>query len=147
MTEVPQARIFFPQPALPNVVSLNAASLIHAVIENITYSIRGNCDQLAEFAQPKAVKAIGGMTRSAVWPKMLANVLNKPVLTTLQSEGSLLGAAICAASGAGWYPDLRSAAHAMVQWKPVVEPDKRAEAYKSCYSRWTEVWCSDRGEQ
>ncbi|RDE14776.1 MAG: hypothetical protein C4K47_03595 [Candidatus Thorarchaeota archaeon] len=147
MTEVPQARIFFPQPALPNVVSLNAASLIHAVMENITYSIRGNCDQLAEFAQVKAVKAIGGMTRGAVWTEMLANVLNTPVHTTLQSEGSLLGAAICAARGAGWYPSLQAAAHAMVQWKPVVDPDERANAYKSCYSKWTEIWYGHRDEQ
>ena len=146
MTDVPQARIVFPQPALPNVIPLSSASLIQAVLENIAYSVRGNCDQLAEFAPPKAIKTIGGMTRAAAWPKLLANVLGRSVRVPLQPEGSLLGAAVCAASGAGWYPGLQVAAQAMVRWQPVIEPDERAETYKSCYSRWTEVRCGDRGE-
>ncbi|MHA1908511.1 MAG: FGGY family carbohydrate kinase, partial [Candidatus Thorarchaeota archaeon] len=45
-TDVPLARMYFPQPALPSVIPLDSASLIHSVMENIAFSIRGNCEQL-----------------------------------------------------------------------------------------------------
>ncbi|MDF1540871.1 MAG: FGGY family carbohydrate kinase [Candidatus Thorarchaeota archaeon] len=38
ITNVPLARMFFPQPALPSVIPLDSGALIHAVMENIAYS-------------------------------------------------------------------------------------------------------------
>ncbi|MDH4212948.1 MAG: FGGY family carbohydrate kinase [Candidatus Thorarchaeota archaeon] len=141
ITDIKQAKMVFPQPALPQVIPLNSARMIHAVLENIAYAVRGNCAQLEAYRKASCFKTIGGMTQSRVWPDMLANVLGQPVNTPLQPEGSLLGAAVCAAKGADHYPKLMDAAKAMVQWKPPSNPDYRADLYKSYFSKWSTMFC------
>lgn len=141
ITDVKQAKMTFPQPALPQVIPLNSTHMIHAVLENIAYAVRGNCEQLEEYCQSSSIKAIGGMTQSKKWSELLANILGRPIHTPLQPEGSLLGAAICAATGIGLHSNLLSAAKAMVRWKPISYPDDRAELYKSYYSKWISMYC------
>jgi len=141
ITDIKQARMVFPQPALPQVIPLDSARMIHAVLENVAYAIRGNIEQLEEYGGATNVKTIGGMSQSETWPQLLANLLNRPVSTPIQSEGSLLGAAICAAVGAGYYSSIDAATHAMVEWRPTYLPDDRAELYTRYYSKWNEVRC------
>ncbi len=141
ITDVRQAQMIFPQPALPQVTPLSSSRMIHAVLENIAFAIRGNIDQLEGYDQSTCVKTIGGMSQSETWPQLLANVLNRPVSTPVQPEGSLLGAAICAAMGSGIYPSLEVAAEGMVRWKPTYQPDNRAELYDRYYSKWNEIQC------
>ncbi len=93
-------------------------------------------EQLDGYSESTGVKTIGGMSQSETWPQLLANVLNRPVSTPRQSEGSLLGAAICAATGAGYYSSIDAAIKAMVSWKPSYHPDGRAEQYSRYYTRW-----------
>jgi sugar (pentulose or hexulose) kinase len=76
------------------------------------------------------------MCQSETWPQLLSNVLNRPVSTPSQSEGRLLGAAICAAMGAGYYSTIDKATKAMVSWKPSYHPDGRADQYSRYYARW-----------
>ncbi len=140
ITDVKMARMVFPQPALPQVIPLSSANLIHAVLENIAYSVRGNLEQLEEVSKATAVKTIGGLTRSRTWVQILANVLDRQVQVPSQSEGSLLGAAICAAVGSGEYSSLGDASKVMVQWSRPVEPDERTKTYSSYYKRWREIW-------
>jgi len=141
ITNVPLARMFFPQPALPSVIPLESGTLIHAVMENIAYSVRGNCEQLYEFADVTAIKVVGGMSRSPVWCQMLANILGKTLRNPKQFEGSLLGASICAAVGAGWYNDFEQAGDAMVEWNDEFKPDERSVEYESYYKKWKQIWC------
>ncbi len=141
ITDIKQARMVFPQPALPQVTPLNSARMIHAVLENVAFAIRGNIEQLEQYGKSTGVKAIGGLTQSATWTQLLANVLNRPVDVPLQSEGSLLGAAICATVGAGYYSSIDKAVKKMIRWKPTYQPDRRAELYSRYYSRWNEVRC------
>jgi autoinducer 2 (AI-2) kinase len=140
MADIPLARLHFPQPALPQVKPLDSASLIHAVLENIAFAVRGNIEQLQEYENPPVVKAIGGISRSQVWRQILSNTIGKPVMNPREFEGSLIGAAICAAVGAGWFPDFSKASEAMVSWQPTLIPDERASEYNSYYSRWKEIW-------
>ncbi|MHA2263194.1 MAG: FGGY-family carbohydrate kinase [Candidatus Thorarchaeota archaeon] len=141
ISDIPQARLFFPQPALPQVIPLSSASLIHAVLENIAYSVRGNVEQLEQVRKANNVRAAGGMTRSKTWLKILANVLDRPVQVPTEPEGSLLGAAICAAKGVGWFDSFEAGVEEMVSWQAPFEPDERAKEYDSYYKRWTEIWC------
>jgi len=141
ITDVKQARMIFPQPALPQIVPLNSATMIHAVLENIAYAARGNVEQLEAHQESSCIKTIGGMTQSKIWSDLLANIIGRPIHTPVQPEGSLLGAAICAAKGAGHYETLLDAAKNMVKWKPVAEPDDRINLYKSYYAKWKNMWC------
>jgi autoinducer 2 (AI-2) kinase len=140
ITDVKQARMVFPQPALPQIRSLDSSSFLHAVIENVAYAIRGNIEQLETYRESTEIKTIGGMSQSETWPQLLANVLDRPVRTPVQSEGSLLGAAICAATGVGHYSSIEKASKKMVKWRKTYEPDERAGLYNGYYSRWSEIW-------
>jgi sugar (pentulose or hexulose) kinase len=81
------------------------------------------------------------MTQSTIWSTLLANVIGKPIHTPMQPEGSLIGAAICAAKGVGHYPTLMDSAKNMVKWKLVSEPDHRTNLYETYYSKWKTMWC------
>jgi xylulokinase len=61
----------------------------------------------------KAFIAIGGGASSDLWRQIIADVSGKTVLRSETVEASSLGAAICAATGAGWYPSAGSAAEKM----------------------------------
>lgn len=141
ITDIKQARMVFPQPALPQVTPLNSARMIHAVLENVAFAIRGNIEQLEQYSKSTGVKTIGGLTQSATWTQLLTNVLNRPVNAPFQSEGSLMGAAICATVGANYYSSIDKAVEKMIRWKPTNQPDRRAELYSRYYSRWNEVRC------
>ena len=57
--------------------------------------------------------AIGGGASTDFWPQILADVTARPVRRSTAIEASSLGAAMAAATGAGWYPGLSQAAAAM----------------------------------
>ncbi|MFW9925235.1 MAG: FGGY-family carbohydrate kinase, partial [Candidatus Thorarchaeota archaeon] len=139
ITDISQALMMFPQPALPQVTPLDSSRMIHAVLENIAYAIRGNVEQLEVYGKSSGVKTIGGMSRSETWPQLLANILNRPVSTTIQFEGSLMGAAICAATGAGYHPSIDASVKAMIKWRPTYQPDERSKLYDRYYSKWNEL--------
>jgi len=64
-------------------------------------------DAIAEFV------AIGGGAASDLWCQIIADVSGKTVARSRTAEASSLGAAMCAAVGAGWFPDAATAAEAM----------------------------------
>ncbi|MFN0114094.1 MAG: FGGY-family carbohydrate kinase [Paracoccaceae bacterium] len=57
--------------------------------------------------------AIGGGAASALWRQIFADATGKRVERSDTVEASSLGAAICAAVGAGWFPAFADAARAM----------------------------------
>ena len=110
-----------------------------AILENIAFAVRGNLDQLVEISAGAvtALNLCGGLAHSSLLPHIIADVCEQPVHVPVVREASALGAAICAAVGAGFYPDLPSAAAAMVHWEPIVEPDPaNTRRYKGLYRRW-----------
>jgi len=66
---------------------------------------------------------IGGGAGSALWRQMWADASGLPVLIGETLEASSLGAAMCAAAGAGWYPTITDAARAMQSPTTAVLPD------------------------
>jgi len=57
--------------------------------------------------------AIGGGAASDLWCQIMADACGKPVKRSRTVEASSLGAAMCAAAGAGWFPSVATAAEAM----------------------------------
>jgi xylulokinase len=57
--------------------------------------------------------AIGGGAASDLWRQIVADASGKPVKRSQTVEASSLGAAMCAAAGAGWFEGVPVAAEAM----------------------------------
>jgi xylulokinase len=65
----------------------------------------------------------GGQARSPLWNQVKADVTGLVVGIPRLPEVALMGNAICAAVGAGFYPDLATAGEAMVHVEQVLDPN------------------------
>ncbi|QIZ39333.1 FGGY-family carbohydrate kinase [Saccharopolyspora sp. ASAGF58] len=91
-------------------------------LEGVAFCERLALERLAQLGAPAegAVRTAGGGARSIAWCRIRASVLDAPVLR-VRGAGTALGAALLAASGSV-YPDLSTAAAAMVPGGELVEP-------------------------
>ena len=119
-----------------------AGHLLRAVYEGTAYGNRHILDMLARLGVPTdRIVACGGGTRSRLWLQILADVAGVPISLTAVPDAVALGSAICAAVGAGAFPDLRAAGRAMVRLTTTVEPDPSTrQAYDEGYIRYKETY-------
>ncbi|PWG62796.1 xylulokinase [Spiribacter halobius] len=91
------------------------ASLYRAVVEGVALEQAGFLAALRDEAglAPREAVAIGGPAASDLWCRVHADALDLPVRRQPGLEAAALGAAVCAAVGAGLHPDLETAAAAM----------------------------------
>lgn len=88
------------------------------------------------------IVAIGGGASSQVWRQIFADVMGKRVVRADTVEASSLGAAICAAMGAGWFDSFHDAARRMSgKILAVSEPDPAAHArYGELFAVYRQVY-------
>jgi sugar (pentulose or hexulose) kinase len=118
---------------------ISRGHLVRAALENLCFAIKANYAQLEEISETGLgpVSLGGGLARSRVLPQMLADVLDRPVLLPKLTEVSALGAAMCAATGAGLYSSLTEAVLAMKGEQHCFEPDVgNAAEYAEYYQKW-----------
>jgi len=82
--------------------------------------------------------AIGGGAASDLFRQIIADSMGIPVYKAKVAEASALGAGMCAAKGAGWYPSLQAATEAMsqsdlIETKPIAANVARYKALRAIY--------------
>ena len=109
-----------------------------AVLENIAYAVRANLEQLEALTggPAESLHLCGGLSHSGLLAQIVADVCDRPVHIPVVREASWLGTAICAAVGAGLFPDLSSAVESMVRHGEPMEPGPDARRYRSLYAHW-----------
>ncbi len=114
---------------------VRAAYVARATFENVAYAMR-ECVELAQEVTGMEARSIalgGGMAASALFPQMLADVLNAPVRRH-SPLATAAGAAIAASRPAS---EWASAAREIARRGEVVEPDVRGVlAYGESFARW-----------
>ena len=97
----------------------------------------------------------GGGARSAVWPRMFADVLGVQISVSDCDETGALGAAIAAGVGAGLFPDLSAGVRTMAGNRATFAPDRAmashyADRYRT-YAMLTDamrpIWSHIAGER
>ena len=89
---------------------------------------------------------MGGAAKSGICKRIIAAVTDIPIRQMREPDTCALGAAMIAAVGAGFYPDYKTAAGAMVRTDRV-EPAAAEEAayYDGKYNRYMKMWdCIER---
>jgi xylulokinase len=98
--------------------------LARAVLESTAFELRLLSDAVLSMGTHiDELRVCGGQAQSRLWNQIKADVLGLPAAVPRITEVALMGDAICAALGAGLYPDLATAGEAMVQIGEVLEPD------------------------
>ena len=99
------------------------ADLIRAVIEGVSYSQRDCLDIIEELGvSVESARASGGGAKSPFWRQVLADILDKRVVTLETQEGSAFGAALLAMTGTGAFSSVPEACRAVVREVSSVAP-------------------------
>jgi autoinducer 2 (AI-2) kinase len=120
----------------------NSGDLLRATLEGAAYAVRANLEQLEDIAGAAAssVAVGGGMSRSALFPQILADVISRPVHVARSPETSALGAAAIASPAFGLHATIDEALDAASREITRREPDMRTSAtYDDCYQRWLAI--------
>jgi xylulokinase len=105
--------------------------LTRAVLEGVAFGLRDGLDLMVEAGvpMPSQIRASGGGTASPVWRQILADVLQSEIATVDTTEGAAYGAALLAAVGLAWFPDVRAATDAWVRATTVATPGADVARY------------------
>lgn len=123
------------------------AHVFRAIMEGIAYGMKDILDTFTrQQCQVSRVIACGGATHSKLFMQIYADVIGQPIYLTRIPEASLLGAAACAAVGAGLYPTLQDASRSMTKISGVYKPDMvRHKEYRFFAGKYQETYQQLKG--
>lgn len=122
------------------------AHLYRAMLEGLAYALREGMERIEKCSQTKIreLRVAGGGAQSDAALQLTADIFGLPVTRPHTYETSGLGAAIDAAVGLGYYPDMEKAVQKMTHSGQRFEPQPEAqqiyeqlyqEVYKEVYQR------------
>ena len=118
-----------------------------AIMEGVSFGLKRTLADFERNGCPvRSLKIMGGAAKSGIWKRIIAAVTDIPIRQMREPDTCALGAAMIAAVGAGFYPDYKTAAGAMVRTDRV-EPAAAEEAayYDGKYNRYMKMWdCIER---
>jgi len=119
---------------------------LRAVMEGVSYSLNDCLQILAGMnVAPETMLACGGGGKSPLWRQMLADVMNCPVATTVNTEGPALGVAILASVGAGLYPSVQEACRKMIKINTPQNPiAENVPKYQKVYALYQKLYTANR---
>jgi FGGY-family pentulose kinase len=105
------------------------AHVYRAILEGVAYGSQVILNKMREEGvRVERIVACGGATQSPLWMQIHADVSGMGIAIPEEQQAVTLGSGIAAAVAAGLFPDLETAATAMVRVARVVEPDMKAHA-------------------
>ena len=121
--------------------------MTQAVLEGVAFGLRDSLEVARSLGLTiERSKVCGGGAKSPLWKKILANVLNLTIDVPAVEEGPSLGGAMLAAVGCGEYPDVKSAADAIVTVTESIEPDPELTAkYEEKYQKFRKYYPALKG--
>lgn len=116
--------------------------LFRAVMEGVAFGTELILRTMRDVGfDPQHVVVAGGATRSDLFLQIHSDVSGIPLHLTEVADAPALGSAILAAIGAGDFPDIPTAAEAMVRPSRTVEPSAEThERYQELYSTYAELY-------
>ena len=116
--------------------------LVQAVLEGVAFAIRDSFEVAKALGIEIPVsKLCGGGSKSPLWRKIFANVLNIPLEMVKTEQGPGYGAAMLAMVGAGKFASVQEAADALVEVASVTEPEQELAAkYDAQYKKFSLIY-------
>ena len=118
------------------------ADQTQAVLEGVAFAIRASVEVARSLGiEIKSSKICGGGAKSALWKKIMANVLNVQLQCVASEQGPGLGGAMLAMVACGAYPTVADACNALVSVASTVEPEEElVERYEQRYQQFRKIY-------
>lgn len=112
-----------------------------SIFEGVAYANRKHLESLSETGQKiKRIIMIGGGAKSTVWPQIVADISNLPLIIPKQKEAACAGAAILAAVGSGLFSSIEAACERFSgETHPIQPSEKNAAIYEKMYKNFITV--------
>jgi len=117
-------------------------NMLLAVLEGVAFAIRDNFEIVKEQGiRIDCCSLCGGGAKSALWQKILSNVLNIDIALLQTEQGPGYGAAMLAMVGCGEFSSVKECANTLVKQKNTVTPDTEISArYEMQYNKYKEIY-------
>ena len=123
------------------------ADLTQAVLEGVAFAIRDSVEVARSLGiEINSSKICGGGAKSALWKRIMANVLNVQLQCVASEQGPGLGGAMLAMVACGTYATVADACKALVSVASTVEPEEELVArYEKRYQQFRKIYpaCKD----
>lgn len=108
-----------------NPSTCNRASMFRSLQENAAIVSAINLDKIEKFTGVKIETIVfaGGASKGELWSQIVSDVTGCRVMIPRVTEATALGAAMAAGVGIGVYKTITEAAHELVVWDRVYEPN------------------------
>ena len=118
------------------------ADMYQAVLEGVAFAIKDNVEIIRAFGIDVRQSCLcGGGAKSALWRRILANVLDAELVLPVTEQGPGYGAAMLAMVGAGTYDSVKTCADAFFKAKATVKPEPELVAlYKERYQKFSHIY-------
>ncbi len=118
------------------------ADMVQAVLEGVAFAIRDSVEVARSLGITiDSSKICGGGAKSALWKKIVANVLNARLECLESEQGPGMGGAMLSMVACGVYPNVRSACDTLVKVSSTVEPEADLVAkYEKRYQQFKKIY-------
>ncbi|MDR1506030.1 MAG: hypothetical protein LBI67_02910 [Treponema sp.] len=119
------------------------AHMYRAILEGVAFGMRNILERMEKGAETiKQLRGCGGATANDFWLGIISDITGKPiVLTENSANAGVLGGAIIAAVGDGYYKSFEDACDAMTKVTTVVNPDMAAnKEYSAFYEKYLRLY-------
>ncbi len=116
--------------------------MLLSVLEGVAFAIRDNFEiAKAQGISITCSSVCGGGAKSALWQKILCNILGVDITLLQTEQGPGYGAAMLAMVGSGEFADVKECANAFVKLKKTITPDPEIAArYQMQYNKFKEIY-------
>ena len=116
--------------------------MVQAVLEGVAFGLRDSLEVIKAWGLKVETSGLcGGGSRSALWQKIIANVLGIPLTLPRTEEGPAYGGAMLAMVGTGLFADVPSCCEALLSLRGRVEPDPEITArYEKQYRKFRKLY-------
>ena len=118
------------------------ADMYQAIFEGVAFAIKDNLEIIKDFGVEVTSSCLcGGGSKSVLWRKILANVLDIELNLPFTEQGPGYGSAILAMVGAGEFENVKDATDKFFATERTITPDKElSKLYKDRYERYRKIY-------
>lgn len=120
----------------------NKSDMIRSVMEGITLESKDMYETMKKSGVVlKQLAITGGATKSAAWRQIIADMFGLPIRKLEIADATIVGAAVIAGVGAGWFADVGQGVNTMVRYTDTIEPiPENVQKYKALYEIYKNIY-------